>query len=129
MRGLGIFLLIVLGASLAHCARRPANAGDFAGEMQHLVGRTHGPITIRSIEADGNILVVTLGGPLGWRQVMPMYAMTAYFVDRLCEDPKTARYFRDGRLLRLDTTDTGGRLVHGAPMDHCPPRSTSRITG
>jgi hypothetical protein len=130
MRGLGILIgLIIAAASLTHCAGRPGDAADFAGRMQSLVGRTHGEITIRSIEAEGNILVITLDGPAGWRQAMPSYAMSAYFVDRICEDPKTARYFDNGRLLRLDSTDAGIRPVHGATMDHCPRPSTTAFNG
>ena len=129
MRGLSILiLLVVLGAGLGHCAHRPGSAADFAREMHYLVGRTHGPVTIRSIEAESDILVFTLDGPAGWRQAMPSYAMTAYFVDRICEDRKAARYFDGRRLLRLDTTDSGAYPIHGAPMDHCPAPSTSPIS-
>lgn len=131
MRGRSILVfLFLLGANLAFsgCTRRPANAADFAREMHSLVGTTHGEIRVRSIEAEGNILVFTLDGPAGWRQAMPSYAMTAYFVDRICEDPKATHYFEERRLLRLDAAETGARTIHGVPLDHCPPPSTSPVT-
>jgi hypothetical protein len=120
--------LLVLGAGLARCGWRPATAADVAADMQTLVGDKHGDVTIRSVEAEGNVLVITLDGPPGWRQAMPSYAMTAYFVDRVCEDRKAARYFEHGRVLRLDSTDAGAHRVHGAPMDHCPRPSTTPIS-
>jgi hypothetical protein len=129
MRGLGILIaLVVLGASLTHVSRRPANAADVADRMQSLVGQRNGQVAIRSILAEGDVLVITLDGPPGWRQALPSYAMTAYFVDRVCEDSKAAQYFEHGRVLRVDSTDTGAHPVHGAPMDHCPPPSTSAIS-
>ena len=129
MRGVGILIfLVVLGAGLTQCTRQPASAAAFARQMQSLVGHKHGGIEIRSVETEGDILVITLDGPAGWRQAMPSYAMTAYFVDRICEDPKAAHYFEDGRKLRLDSTDAGAYRVRGAPLDHCPPPSTSPLS-
>ena len=131
MRAIGVIVgLVMLGASLAQsgCVRRPATAAGFARQMQSLVGRTHGDTEVRSVEAEGNVLVITLDGKAGWRQAMPSYAMTAFFVDRICEDPKAAHYFENGRRLRLDSTEGGAYRVRGAPLDHCPPPSTSPLS-
>ena len=130
MRGSPILIsLVLLGASLARCTWRPATAADVAGEMQSLVGAKDGEVSIRSIVAEGNVLVITIDGPPGWRQSMPSYAITAHIIDRVCETPKASRYFDQGRLLRIDSTDSGAHPVHGAPMNHCPPPSTNPVTG
>ena len=130
MRGSSILISLVLfGAGLTHLTWRPATAADVAGEMQGLVGDRHGDVSIKSILAEGNALVITIDGPPGWRQSVPSYAITAYFVDRVCENPKSAHYFEHGRVLRIDSTDKGAFPVHGVPMNHCPPPSTSAVTG
>jgi hypothetical protein len=130
MRGSAILIsLFVLGASLGRCTWRPATAADVAAEMQGLVGDRDGEVSIKSIVAEGNALVITIDGPPGWRQALPSYAITAYFIDRVCENPKATHYFEHGRVLRIDSTDKGAFPVHGVPMNHCPPPSTSAITG
>ena len=129
MRAVGSLIgMVIVGASLFHVTRRPATASDVAGRMQSLVGYRHGDVSVRSIEAEGDALVLTIDGPHGWRQAVPSYAMTAYFVDRVCEDPKAAQYFEHGRVLRIDSTDGGAFPVHGAPMNHCPPPSTQDVS-
>jgi hypothetical protein len=124
MRGLRILIgLFMLGLSLAHsgCARRPrSGADDYAHRLQSMVGRQIGPLDLKSIEADGDILVFTLDGPEGWRRGTPSYAITSFFLEGFCQSPEASGYLVAGRTLRLDTFEDGKSLIKGTPVHHCP---------
>jgi hypothetical protein len=128
MRG---YSLIFIGLAMATGLYRvaafgpPHSAADYAARTQNLVGQGYGPMRIRSVEAENNSVVITVDGPSGWRQNMPSYAMTAHFIDGFCRDGKAAGYFAEGRSLRFDTLEQSRYPIHGAPLDHCPPPSTS----
>jgi hypothetical protein len=123
MRGLRILIgLFMLGASLAHsgCARRSGSgADDYARRLQSMVGRDIGPLQLKSIEADGDVLVVTFDGPKGWRRGTPSYAITAFFLEGFCKAPEAAGYLVAGRTMRVDTFEGGENLIHGTPVHHC----------
>jgi hypothetical protein len=112
--------LFLLAALLAGCHRRPADASDFARELQSKVGDTFGVMRLTSVEAEGNMLVLTFDGPPNWRLGNPGYVVTAAFLEGFCQTGKAKTYFADGRTLRLDTTE-GGRLpTQGESVSHCP---------
>jgi hypothetical protein len=106
--------------SLHGCERGPRDARYFARHMQSQVGRTAGPTTISSIAAEGNALVVTLDGEIGWRRGTPSYAITAYFLEGFCKKPDVAVYFTEGRTLRVDSLEKGASAIRGSPVERCP---------
>ena len=124
MRALRILIVIfMLGTGLAHsgCARRSGSgADDYARRLQYMVGRPFGPLELKSIEADGEVLVVTFDGPKGWRRGTPSYAITSFFLEGFCHAPEAASYLVAGRTLRVDTFESGESLIHGTPVHHCP---------
>ena len=125
MRGLRIFIgLFMLGLSLAHsgCARRSGGSGadDYAWRLRSMVGRQIGPLELKSIEADGEVLVFTLDGPEGWRRGTPSYAITSFFLEGFCKSAEGSGYLVAGRTLRLDTFEDGKHIIQGTPVHHCP---------
>ena len=118
-----LFVLSLLGMSLAEssCARRPRNgAEDYAHRLRSMVGHEVGPLEIKSIEADGDVLVFLFDGPKGWRRGTPSYAITAFFLEGFCRSPEAAGYLVAGRTLRVDTLEGGEHLIRGNPVHHCP---------
>ena len=123
MRAFGIFVfLFLLLASLGHgCVRRSGNgAGLYAQRLHYMVGRNFGPLQLKSIEAENDVLVVTFDGPEGWRRGTPSYVITAYFLEGFCKAPDAAGYLVAGRTLRLDSYEAGRSLIRGTPVRHCP---------
>jgi hypothetical protein len=116
-------VLFMLGASLAQagCARRSGGGADYyAARLQYMVGRNFGPLELKSVEADGNVLVITFDGTKGWRRGTPSYAITAFFLQGFCRSPEAAGYLVAGRTLRVDTFEGGESVIHGTPVQHCP---------
>jgi hypothetical protein len=126
MRALRLLVVLsLLGTSLADsgCARRPRNgAEDYARRLRPMVGREIGPLELKSVAADGEVLVFTFDGPKGWRRGTPSYAITAFFLDGFCQAPEAAGYLVAGRTLRVDTFEGGEHLIRGNPVHHCPHR-------
>jgi hypothetical protein len=124
MRGLRILIgLLLLGVGLAHsgCTRHSGSgADDYAWRLRHLVGRQVGPLDLKSIVAEGDILVFTFDGPEGWRQGTPSYAITSFFLEGFCKSAEGSGYLVAGRTLRLDTFEDGKHLIKGTPVHHCP---------
>ncbi|MBV9882944.1 MAG: hypothetical protein JO276_08050 [Sphingomonadaceae bacterium] len=124
MRGfVTIAILFLFGAVVAQggCTRHSGSGADYyARQMQHMVGRSIGPLRLKSIEPDGNVLVFTLDGPEGWRRGTPSYAITAYFLEGFCKSREASTYLAAGRTLRLDTFEDGRSPIRGTPVQHCP---------
>jgi hypothetical protein len=106
--------------ALAGCDLGPHDAAYFARRLHYLVGQKYGPMAVKSVDASGSALVITLDGPSGWRRGTPSYAMTARFMDGFCHDKVARDYFTEGRQLQLDSQEAGTSTIHGAPTDHCP---------
>jgi hypothetical protein len=113
-------LAVALGAGLSGCDAGPRDAGYFARRLQSQVGRKVGPMTMKSIVAEGNVLVVTFDGAVGWRRGMPSYAITAYFLEGFCAKPDAAAYFAEGRTLRVDSLEADASPIRGSPATRCP---------
>jgi hypothetical protein len=123
MPGLRILIgLFMLGAGLAQsgCAPSGSGANAYAWRLRSMVGREIGPLRLKSIEADGEVLVFTLDGPEGWRRGTPSYAITAFFLEGFCKAPEASGYLAAGRALRIDTFEAGKSVIHGPPVHHCP---------
>jgi hypothetical protein len=111
-----ILCLAAVGCTLGP----PHDAQGYARRLQSLVGRQFGPVTVRSLEAEDNVLVVTFDGPANWRQGMPSYVLTAYFMEGFCTRKEAAGYFAEGRSMRLVTLEEGGSRIAGPPVTRCP---------
>lgn len=114
--------LLGAGLALAACDSGPPDARAFARRLQAMVGEDFGPVTLRSIEAEGNVLVVTFDGAANWRGGNPSYVITAQFLDGFCEAKAAAGFFGDGRTLRVDTLEAGRSPIKGAPVSRCRDR-------
>ena len=111
------------GASIDRCpapAETGLSAETFARGMQQLVGRQMGPLTIASIVAEGNVLVVTLDGQAGWRGEVSGGGINQAFLSGFCRNPDAASYFSGGRTMRVDTMENGQSRLQGEPIDRCP---------
>lgn len=118
-------VMIGLGAALGlhdWSPRTPApvEVGLFARELQSHVGRSFGPLTLRSVQAEGNELVLTLDGAAGWRGGTPSYAITANVLRGFCSKPEAASYFVEGRTMRIDLLEAGAHPIRGVPVTRCP---------
>jgi hypothetical protein len=98
----------------------PRDASYVARRLQFMVGHRQGPVTVTSVEADANVLVVLLEGPRGFRLGNPSFRITAGFLHGFCQVPEAEGYFRDQRRLRVDTREAGGRRIQGSPVSRCP---------
>jgi hypothetical protein len=107
-------------AAIAGCADSgPPDAADYARRLQFLVGREFGPVSLTSVEAEANVLIVLFEGPRGFRGGNPSFRITADFLDGFCVVPEAENYFNDGRKLRVDTREKGGRRIEGSPVSRC----------
>ena len=113
------------GASLFVSAPAFATqASDFAARMaeglQGLVGKQPDSMfTITAIKAEGETLVISVDGPIGWREDKSATDLSGAFVNGFCS--KAANMFDTGMKLRVDTSENGGdKLWKGPSVDHCP---------
>jgi hypothetical protein len=116
LRPVGLALLL---ASLPGCGSRPVNAADYARGSQAMVGLGEGEVLVKSVTAEGNVLVITVDGPDNWRGGNPSFMLTAFALDGFCDARNSKGYFAEGRRLRIDTTEAGRRLIRGQPVTRC----------
>ncbi len=108
--------MAAMAAALMSCgpASPPSAAETAARQLQVMVGGVHGPITVESVEVEGDLVVITLDGEANWRQGYPSFMITAAFLRRLCEEHRGS--FRGGSVgLRIDTLEAGAHRIAGAP--------------
>jgi hypothetical protein len=105
--------------ALVACDRGPPDASAFARRLQGMVGDTYGPVTLRSVAAEGDVLVITFDGEANWRRGTPSYVMTTDFLDGFCQAKLANGYFADGRSLRVDTLEAGAAPIRGTPVTRC----------
>jgi len=116
--GFVIVLLAVIGA-FAGGSRTPNDVAGYARQLQSRVGTKVGTGSVKSIEAEGNTLVVTIDGPENWRLGHMSYMLTAPFLEGFCNSGRAKPYFHDGRKIRLDTLEAGRRRVRGDAVSRC----------
>jgi hypothetical protein len=114
--------LLGAGLFLAGCDRGPPDASDYSRRLQSLVGRGFGPVSVASVHADANVLVVTFDGPANWRLGYPSFMFMAVFLDGFCQTAAAKNYFHDGRTLRIDTREAGRKPITGTPVSRCRDR-------
>ncbi len=93
---------------------------QIAAALQGMVGKQpDSTLTISSIAAEGETLVLKVDGPKGWRADKSPAELSSAFVTGYCS--KAADTFSTGMKLRVDTTEEGGsQLWQGPTIDHCP---------
>lgn len=105
--------------ALAACDSGPPDASDYARRAQRMVGQSFGPVTLSTIEAEGNVLVVTFDGKANWRGGNPSFIITAQFLDGFCEAKESSGFFAEGRTMRVDTLEDGRAPIKGSPVTRC----------
>jgi|GEM_PF-1279514 len=94
-------------------------AADLAANMQGAAGQTFdGGIILKTITAEGNILVLTMDGPAGWRSEITPEDISTALVGGFCGP--APEFFSMGIPMRIDSID-GGKLLKGPLVTKCPP--------
>jgi hypothetical protein len=119
-----MFDTLVLALALAaQAAPEPIaiTPGQFASAIQGMVGQSYeGGAAIARIYAEGQIVVIVLDGPAGWRASATARRAPDHFIGSFCED-RDFEYFVHGNAMRVDTTESGGALRAGPVIRACPP--------
>ena len=117
-------LLFVAALALTPAMLAAQTAADYATHMQSLVGQSFGILHISEVRSEGDVLVVGMDGPVGWRSTMSPEQVTQEFIGGFCRpsdgNPNPAAFF-DGRIsIRVDTTEAGRDKQIGRAVDRCP---------
>jgi len=117
-------LLFVAALALTPTMLAAQTAAQYAAGMQALVGQRFGMLHISEVRSEGDVLVVGMDGPAGWRSTLSPEQVTQEFVGGFCRpsdgNPNPAAFF-DGRIsLRVDTTEAGRDRQIGRAVDRCP---------
>ena len=91
--------------------------------MQPLVGVGEDGVTIRSIRAQGETVILVMDGAAGWRQDLVAGMLEEALLDGFCGQGAATNAFFDGiRTIRIDTLEDGREPAQGQPIARCPPR-------
>jgi hypothetical protein len=115
--------LVLALALAAQAAPDPVSVtpAQFAQAIQGLVGQTYeGGVTIAGIHAEGQIVVIVLDGPAGWRSAASAGRVSDLFIGSFCEN-RDFEYFVHGNAMRIDTSESGAALRAGPVIRACPP--------
>jgi hypothetical protein len=94
---------------------------QFAQAIQGVIGQTfEGGGTVTRIYADGQIVVIVLDGPAGWRTPASAGQASDLFITSFCEG-RDFEYFVRGNAMRIDTTEAGAAGRPGPVVRACPP--------
>jgi hypothetical protein len=123
-----MFETLVLALALAaQAAPEPVaiTPAQFALAIQGVVGQTfEGGGTITRIYAEGQIVVIVLDGPAGWRTPASAAQASNLFIGSFCEG-RDFEYFVHGNAMRVDTTEAGAATRPGPVVRACPPPAPS----
>ena len=118
-----LLLALALAGQAAPAAPEPVavTPAQFAQAIQGVVGQTYeGGVTIARIYAEGQVVVIVLDGPLGWRNAGGSAAqITDIFMGGFCEG-RDFEYFVHDNAMRIDTTEGGAALRAGPLIRACP---------
>jgi len=118
-----LLLALALAAQAAPSAPQPValTPAQFAQAIQGVVGQTYeGGVTIARIYAEGQVVVIVLDGPVGWRNAGGSAAqITDIFMGGFCEG-RDFEYFVHDNAMRIDTTEGGAALRAGPLIRACP---------
>ncbi len=120
-------MAFILTASIGLAAAQPAYASkvsdmvaSYASSMQELVGQEYdGGLKVTGVRADGEVLVIEVDGPAGWRTELDPTMIADAFASGFCQSG--GEFFQTGMKIRVDTTETAGKNPFvGTPITHCP---------
>lgn len=96
--------------------------------LQAVVGQTneHG-YTVESARAEGRTLVMVVSMPEGMQGVFTPAQLTGFVALGMCGSAEGARFFGEGRMLRVDVV-AGGRTTGGASLAACPDQAAIEPT-
>jgi hypothetical protein len=77
-------------------------------------------VVLQSAVAEGDILVMTVGGPSDWTQGWSQAEMSKMVAAGFCHVKTTEGYFEGGGKIRFDISEGGNPPVEGQVLDHCP---------
>lgn len=125
---------LVRHATTDHCPSRSefpqVSPTSYAIFLRRYIGERvggRGGLFIGNARADGAMLVVTVNGPVGWRNARPVQYAETEFLRGFCRNTSQV-YFHSGQTLRIDTVEAGEQHLEGRIFDQCPPRSSRRRT-
>jgi hypothetical protein len=99
--------------------------GQLASAIQGMIGQSYeGGVAIARIYAEGQIVVIVLDGPGGWRASPSAGRAPDHLVGSFCED-RDFEYFVHGNAMRVDTSEAGAALRAGPIIRACPPSATA----
>ncbi|WP_309622802.1 hypothetical protein [Novosphingobium sp.] len=119
--------MVIAAASLGLIFATPALASkasemvtQMADYMQFMVGpQEGGEFTVVSIKAEGEVLVLRVDGPAGWRKDQSADQLSDRFLTGFCE--QGASLFDEGIKIRIETTESdGSSLMVGPDANTCP---------
>jgi hypothetical protein len=101
-------------------AQMQASAAPYARQLQRIVGQRNGAVVLSGVHAEGNVLVLTVNGGIGWRAFVPIDRMSLIYLARYCRRPEVRGFFNGRRMVRVDTTELGRNRWPGQPVSRCP---------
>lgn len=119
--------MMIAAASLGLAFASPllaSPASDLVSEMADAMQSLVGPyedsdMTVTSIKAEGEVLVLRVDGPKGWRQDKSADALSDVFMGGFCQDGGSI--IDQGVKIRIETTESKGQnLMVGPTEDSCP---------
>lgn len=98
-------------------------AAGRASMMQSLVGTGEDGVTITSVRADGETVVLVFDGPAGWRRGGAAEELDRALLRYFCNPAVESSPFFDGtRGIRIDTLEGGRGPIQGRRVAGCPAR-------
>jgi hypothetical protein len=89
-----------------------------ARAVRATIGLRSGPARLSAVQVEGNSLVVTFDGGIGWRRTYSVERVSTDFFTGFCQGPDPA-LLREGRTIRLDTLENGANRQRGEPVSSC----------
>lgn len=75
---------------------------------------------LKSAVAEGDLLVLTTGGPSDWTRGWSEKEMSKMVAVGFCQADYVDRFFQHGGRVRFDISQGGNPPVEGTVLDHCP---------
>ncbi|HYI49283.1 MAG TPA: hypothetical protein VEX35_12550 [Allosphingosinicella sp.] len=98
-------------------------AAGAASILQPLVGMGEDGVTITSIHADGETVVLVFDGPAGWRRGDTAEELNGVWLRYFCNPAFATSPFFDGTPgIRIDTLEGGRQPIQGRRIAGCPAR-------
>jgi hypothetical protein len=109
-------------ATTGRCSGPIGQAGSievYVITYRRLLGRDLGDGTVlTAARAEGQMLVLVMDGPPGWRARLYPDGVDQGFLGGFCQGGRSS--FFDGRTLRVDTTEAGANPMRGQVLTACP---------